>query len=198
MPDTAAILLAAGESRRMGRPKALLPWKGTTLLAHQIAVLRQGGVDRVVVVLGHRADDLKPIVEGKAGVTWAVNTDYAQGKTTSIKAGVSALGPGQLDTVLILNVDQPRSVPIIQGVLRAHREKGTLITIPTYRGKGGHPIAVDPALLGELQAINEDTMGVKAVVKAHGDSTQRVDMGTAEVLWDINTPQEYQEALGSV
>ncbi len=198
MPDTAAILLAAGESRRMGRPKALLPWKGTTLLAHQISVLRQGGVDRVIVVLGHRADDLKPIVEGKAGVTWAVNTDYAQGKTTSIKAGVSALGPGQIDTVLILNVDQPRSVPIIQDVLRVHREKGTLITIPTYRGKGGHPIAVDPALLGELQAISEDTMGVKAVVRAHEESTQRVDMGTAEVLWDLNTPQEYQEALGSV
>ena len=67
MEPAAAILLAAGESRRMGSLKALLPWHGSTLLAHQIASLRQAGVDPVVVVLGHEAGRLKPEVEGKGG-----------------------------------------------------------------------------------------------------------------------------------
>jgi molybdenum cofactor cytidylyltransferase len=197
MADTVALLLAAGESRRMGRSKALLPWQGTTLLAHQIASLRQGGADRVVVVLGHRAESLKPIVEGREKVAWTVNPDYTLGKTTSIKAGLSALGPGALAAILILNVDQPRSPDMIGCLLRRHRAAGGLITIPTYRGRGGHPIIVDPALLPDLSSITEETMGIKAVVRAHPDSTRRVEMATAEVLWDLNTPEEYREALRS-
>ena len=146
----AAILLVAGESRRMGSLKALLPWQGSTLLAHQISSLRQAGVDPVVVVLGHEAGRLKPEVEGKEGVVWRVNPDYWQGKTTSIKVGLNALGPGKPSAVLILNVDQPRSADTIEHLLQQHREGGRSITIPRYRGKGGHPIVVDSALLEEL------------------------------------------------
>ena len=91
MPGAWAILLAAGESTRMGRLKALLPWRGQTLLEHQVSALRDGGADRVIVVLGHRADELRPLVERNQGVTWTLNPDYRQGKTTSIKAGLSAL-----------------------------------------------------------------------------------------------------------
>ncbi len=76
MTETVAILLAAGESRRMGQPKALLPWQGTSLLAHQVAAIRSAGVDRVVVVLGHRADVLFREIEGIYGVTWRVNRYY--------------------------------------------------------------------------------------------------------------------------
>ena len=197
MAESVAILLAAGESRRMGRSKALLPWHGTTLLDHQISALRQGGVDRVVVVLGHQPEKLKPTVEGREGVAWAVNPDYAQGKTTSIKAGLKALGPGELSVVLILNVDQPRSSTTIHDVLQRHRESGGLITIPTYRGKGGHPIALDPSLLPELNLITEETLGVKTVVRSHEEATCRTEMAAPEVLWDLNTPAEYQEALRS-
>lgn len=195
MPDTVAILLAAGESRRMGCLKALLPWEGTTLLAHQISVLLQGGADRVVVVVGHRAEELKPIMQDWAGVSWAFNPDYAEGKTTSIKAGLSALGPNQLDAILILNVDQPRSADTIQYVLQQHRDSGKQITIPTYLGKGGHPIVMDPVLLSDLRSITEETLGIKAVVRDHLNLSQRVDAETAEVLWDLNTPEEYQKAL---
>ena len=202
MADTVAILLSAGESRRMGSPKALLLWQGTTLLDHQVSALLEGGADRVVVVLGHQAESLKPIIEGRHRVNWVVNPHYAQGKTTSIKVGLNqlslkALGDEEPVAILILNVDQPRSSATIRGLLQRHRAYSGLITIPTYRGKGGHPIAIDPSLLPELSAITEETLGVKAVVQAHADSTNRTEMSTAEVLWDLNTPEEYEEALRS-
>jgi molybdenum cofactor cytidylyltransferase len=186
----------------MGSPKALLAWKGTTLLDHQVTALREAGVDCVIVVLGHRPEILQPILEDKQGVTWAINPDYAQGKTTSIKAGLRELESRyktdeDCSVILILNVDQPRSQDTVRDVLQRHREAGKLITIPTFKGKGGHPIALDPVLLPELRSIVEENFGVKAVVQAHSDSTQRTEMPTAEVLWDLNTPEEYQAALQS-
>ena len=193
--ETVAILLAAGESRRMGQLKALLPWQGTSLLAHQVTAIRSGGVDRVVVVLGHRADELKAELDGISGVTWAFNPDYLQGKTTSLKVGVSADEVKQAGTLLILNVDQPRTAETIRSLLELHRETDGLITIPQYKGKGGHPIILDSSLLDELRAIDEETLGLKAVVRRHAEATRRVDVATPEVLWDLNTPQEYQAAL---
>ena len=197
MVATVAILLAAGESRRMGQPKALLPWQGTSLLEHQVGALRSAGVDRVVVVLGHRAEQLSLVLEGAEGVTWQLNPDYLQGKTTSIKVGLGALGPERSDVILILNVDQPRSADTIRYLLEQHRAGGGLITIPEYQGKGGHPILLDSSLLDELSAIDEDTLGVKAVVRRHQGSTRRLPMENPEVLWDLNTPQQYREALQS-
>lgn len=186
----------------MGSSKALLAWRGTTLLDYQITALRQAGVDRVVVVVGHQPDTLKPIIKDRDGVTWTVNLEYARGKTTSIKAGLNALDTGEsgdngISVILILNVDQPRSPETVRDVLHRHRETGKLITIPTFNGKGGHPIALDPALLPELRSIVEEKFGVKAVVGAHPDSVHRAEMPTAEVLWDLNTPEEYQAALQS-
>ena len=195
MAAVIAILLAAGESRRMGQLKALLPWQGTSLLKHQVASLRAGGVDRVVVVLGHRSDELKAELAEIEGVSWQLNPDYLQGKTTSIKAGLSTLGKEQLDAILILNVDQPRSADVIRSLLKEHLSQGSLITIPTYNGRGGHPIILSRSLLDELREIDEETYGIKAVVQRHRDATRRVEKDTPEVLWDLNTPEEYQRVL---
>lgn len=203
--SVAALLLSAGESRRMGRPKALLPWpfhygEGTTLLAHQIAALKAAGVDRVVVVLGHQAEAVRAAVEpllpgNLPGVSWAVNPHYQQGKTTSVKAGLAALGNALSDAMLILNVDQPRTAETLRVLLAAHRQGENLITIPTYQGKGGHPVVLDGSLLGELQEINEATEGLRALVRRHRDSVRRVAVDAAEVLWDLNTPEQYQAAV---
>ena len=195
MSDVVAILLAAGESRRMGQLKALLPWQGTSLLKHQVDSLRSGGVDRVVVVLGHRSDELKAELAETEGVAWQLNPDYLQGKTTSIKAGLSAVAADQPNALLILNVDQPRSAEVIRFLLDDHLSQGSLITIPTHKGKGGHPIILSPSLSDELREIDEGTFGIKAVVQRHLESTRRVEMDNPEVLWDLNTPEEYQRVL---
>ena len=195
MADAVALLLSAGESRRMGQLKALLPWQGTSLLAHQVAALKAAGVRRVVVVLGHQAERLQPVLEGQEGVVWVVNPDYSRGKTTSIKAGLDALGDQMPAALLVLNVDQPRRAETLRALLRQHQRGSFLITIPTYRGKGGHPIIMDSSLLDELRGIEEDSQGLRAVAQRHLDSTQRVEMETPEVLWDLNTPEQYQAAL---
>ena len=109
--------------------------------------------------------------------------------------GLNALGSGQPSAILILNVDQPRSAETIRHVLQQHRDGGLSITIPRYRGKGGHPIVVDSALLEELKLIDEESLGVKAVVRRHQEDTLLVEMDTPEVLWDLNTPEQYQAAI---
>ncbi len=193
----AAILLAAGESRRMGQLKALLPWQGLTLLEHQVAALRDGGADEVIVVLGHRAGELSPLVEGSPGVTCVLNPDYLQGKTTSIKAGLRAVDPATSRALMFLNVDQPRTAGVIRRVVDTHLAGSALFTIPCCRGKGGHPMLADASLLPELLDITEDTEGMRAVVQRHRDRAQRIELDAPEVLWDLNTPEQYQAALYS-
>ena len=195
MGPTIAILLAAGESSRMGQLKALLPWQGSTLLEHQAAALLEAGADRVVVVLGHRATELEAILKGKDRVSSTVNPDYLQGKTTSLKTGLRAAAEYEPGVILILNVDQPRKPETIRQVLQHHLAGKSLITIPTFNGKGGHPIAIAAELLPEVGSIEEESQGLKAVTRRHENSTARVELGTSEVLLDLNTPEDYEMAL---
>ena len=179
----------------MGELKALLPWQGQTLISHQLSALLDGGVDRVLVVLGHRHEELRPELEGKPQVEWTLNPDYLQGKTTSIKAGLKALVNHGPEALLLLNVDQPRSADTVRDLLLHHRSNGPLITIPTFGGKGGHPLVFDGALLAELANIREETQGIREVVRRHAEGTLRVELAAEEVLWDLNTPEQYRAAL---
>ncbi|MCH8988583.1 MAG: nucleotidyltransferase family protein [Chloroflexi bacterium] len=197
MPAVWAILLAAGESSRMGRQKALLPWRNTTLLEYQLRSLLDAGVQQVVVVLGHDADRIKPIVEATDGASWALNPDYLQGKTTSLKTGVAALAIQQVSDVLLLNVDQPRNEDTVRTLLERHLASSYRITIPTHGGKGGHPILIAAELLPELAEIEEESQGLKAVVRRHAEATERFELDDPSVLWDLNTPEQYQKALDS-
>ena len=197
MAGTWAILLAAGESSRMGQLKALLPWRGRTLLEHQVSALREGGADRVIVVFGHRADELRPLVQDTDGVSWTLNPDYLQGKTTSIKAGLSALD-SDADDILLLNVDQPRATEDIAYILNVHRANNYAVTVPEYNGKGGHPIVLSARLWPELIGINEETQGIKAVVRRRPEAVHRIPLDNPEILLDLNTPEQYRAAVEAV
>ena len=210
--STSAILLAAGASRRMGTLKALLDWQGQPLIIHQIVALRRAGAAEVVVVLGHRADELQArigvnsAVYAVGGARCIVNGDYARGKTTSIIAGVSSIAasdatdpPAQSDgPIILLNVDQPRRAGVIRRILDAHRRSpDALITIPTCGGKGGHPIVVSRTLRPELLALTEATQGMRALTERHQARTQRIELDAPELLWDVNTPEQYRAALAA-
>ena len=188
----------------MGQLKALLDWHGRSLIIHQIVALREAGADEVVVVLGHRSDELQARIGANrevyelGSVRCVINSDYALGKTTSIRAGLNGIMPGvgANGAIMMLNVDQPRSAGVIRQALDAHRSAGSkLITIPTCDGKGGHPIIVSRSLYHELIAIDEQTQGMRAVTERHREATQRVELGAPELLWDVNTPEQYQAAL---
>ncbi len=195
MGEAVAILLAAGESRRMGQLKALLPWQGDTLLGCQVSSLLQAGISQVVVVLGHKRDRLLPLLEGQDRVFSVFNPDYQAGKTTSIKTGLRAPQAADAQTLVLLNVDQPRTSETISTLLSKHESSDCLITIPVFQGKGGHPIILDYSLLPELLEIAEASQGIRAVVRKHEERMQRVEMDTPEILWDLNTPEQYQAAV---
>src|SRR3990172_7530604 len=148
----AAILLAGGESTRMGVPKPLLEWGGYTLIEYQLAQLK-GPLDRVVVVLGHRADDVLPYVRS-AGAQAVANELYAEGRASSLRVGAAAL-PDDTTPTLTLNVDQPRPHDVIARLVDVHRHSGSLLTIPTYQEKSGHPPVLDGSLLPELREVSE-------------------------------------------
>lgn len=195
MGPVGALLLAAGESRRMGTLKALLQWRDTTLLRHQVLTLQQAGLSPIVVVVGHRAPEMESHIANLFGVQTVHNPHYMEGKTTSIKAGLELLDSRDLKALLVLNVDQPRSFKTIAKVVAAHQSRHASITIPSHKGKGGHPVVFSAALLEEIKAISEDTQGLKAVVRRYESEVLRVDMDSDEVLLDLNSEAEYRRAL---
>ncbi|MBM3944566.1 MAG: nucleotidyltransferase family protein [SAR202 cluster bacterium] len=192
MPGISAILTAAGESTRMGRPKPLLPWCGATLIEYQIAGLLEAGVAEVVAVLGHRADDIKPYVHG-LNVKHTTNPDYRSGKTTSVKAGLKAITE-DADDILLLAVDQPRPARLIREVIQSHVSRRALISSPRYQGRGGHPVIFSGVLRSEMEAISEQTEGLRAVFRAHEDEVNSVHIDDPQIRLDLNTYADYERA----
>lgn len=191
---TSAILLAAGESVRMGQSKALLPWLGSTLLEFQLDSLLASGVEEVVVVLGHEAERLRPLIEAKPSVRTALNTNYRSGRSSSVIAGVSALSSAT-DAVLILGVDQPREPILLKKLIQAHKQDKALITIPTYRRKRGHPPIFSKKLFQEILSISEKKAGLEEVVHRHVQDVHEMEVEHPSVLLDLNSPAEYEKAL---
>ena len=192
MGGVSAILTAAGESTRMGRPKPLLPWQGTTLVEYQVQSLTQAGAAEVVVVLGHESDAVAPYVKGPCS-RWVLNPDYRLGRTSSIRAGLSAIDP-DADAILLLGVDQPRTEKIVSAVIDAHARLGALITSPRYRGRGGHPLIFSASLKDELQSISEEGQGIRQVFDAHRGDVSEVEIDDSLVRLDLNTPEAYKAA----
>lgn len=195
MDGTFAVLLSAGVSSRMGSLKALLPWHGVTLIEHQINSLIDAGVEQVVVVLGHEADRLKFIVDSIERAHWVINSDYSAGKTTSIKSGLNCLAVPHTKRVVLLSVDQPRNSDTVRTLLERHISLSNMITIPTYHGKGGHPIILSESVLSEVANIEEETQGLLEVVRHHAKETDRFEIDDPSLICDLNTPEEYQQAL---
>ncbi len=189
---TAAILLAAGESTRMGQPKPLLPWGGVTLIEYQVRELRAASVDDLVVVLGHAAEEVRPPVP--AGARIVVNEAYREGRASSLRAGAAALDD-DADPIVVLSVDQPRPRDVIETLLAAHREHAATITVPIAQGRRGHPVVLAGSLLPELRQASDETQGLRGVIAAHQDELFEIEIGFPTVLLDINTPEQYQAAL---
>lgn len=187
-----AILTAAGESTRMGRPKPLLEWRGVPLVRFQIDGLLSAGVDEVVVVLGHESDLVLRHVSGD-GVCPIVNHNYKHGKTTSVLRGILSVNPDATD-LLLLAVDQPRPAWVVKGVIESHVDKDALITSPRYQGRGGHPLVFSSSLLGELESITDEGQGVREVFDVHRGEVNEIAFDDPIVRLDLNTPEEYEAA----
>ena len=176
----------------MGRPKPLLQWRGSTLVEHQVSILLGGGASEVVVVLGHRSEDVVPYVE-RTRATFVVNHRYEEGRTSSIKAGLEAV-PEQAEDIILMGVDQPRTARIVRRVVDTHIGAGALLTSPRLAGRGGHPLMFSARLMPELKTISEENQGLREVFERHRAKITEVHFDDPMVRLDLNTPEAYESA----
>ena len=191
-----AVVLSAGESSRMGRPKALLPVDGVRFIEKIVTALKSTRVAKIIAVLGHDADEMRRQI-GDLPVTMVVNPNYKQGQLSSLVAAINSIQSSKdsasVDGILVHLVDHPYINPDLVNLMidRFHETK-KLIVVPRYQGRRGHPVIFSSALFAELLAAPLD-QGAKTVVHAHRDETLEIDTEDEGVTIDINTPEEYRQ-----
>lgn len=192
----AAVLLAAGESTRMGKAKALLPWLNhEPLVSYQVHALAEAGYGPIVVVLGHDPYAIDAALPNDVQVTAVVNDRYKLGRSTSIVTGALHLATPDTDGLLIISVDQPRSVAMLRTLREAWEREQPYIAIPSLDGKGGHPPLFDGGLIPELLQVTEEEEGLRQVMHNFADERLFVDVDDPLTLTNLNTQAEYVAAL---
>jgi molybdenum cofactor cytidylyltransferase len=197
MPAAAiAVLPAAGASRRMGRPKLLLPFRGEPLVASVVASLRAGGVVGIVLVTAADDDELRDWAR-QAGVATAVNPAPERGMLSSIQEGIAALGGADAlarrgDVLLVSPADLPRLDPqSVAELLRRMAAAKAPLAVPVYQGKRGHPLALAPALIPEILDLDPE-VGLKQLRDRHEAELLEVPVDDPGVVWDVDTPADYE------
>jgi molybdenum cofactor cytidylyltransferase len=188
-----AVILSAGESSRMGRPKALLPVDGETFIEKIVGALARTRVGKIIVVLGHEAETLKRRLE-HLSVAFLVNADYKSGQLSSLQTAVRRLQSDQeCDGMLVHLVDHPYiSSTLVDTMIERFYESNKLIVVPRCQGKRGHPVIFSRALFAELRNAPLD-QGAKAVVNAHREETLEIETDDAGIAVDIDTPELYSQ-----
>lgn len=191
----AAIVLSAGESSRMGSPKALLPISGVPFIEEIVRALKGTEVDRIVIVLGHHAEEIQKKI-AHLPITFVVNKDYAKGQLSSLVAAIRSLGAQEkVDGVLVHLVDHPLISPVlVDHMIDRFYASNKLIIVPRYKGRRGHPVIFSSRLFSELLNTPLEE-GAKAVVHAHRDETLEIETDYEGVTIDIDTPEEYRRFL---
>lgn len=194
MPDQiAAIILAAGSASRMGSPKQLLDWGGRPLVRVVAEQALAGPFDQVLLVVGAAQMQVEAALEGLP-LHIIANPDYAVGQSTSLCAGVAALGP-QVAAALVLLGDQPFVTPaIVEQLVTEWRSSGASIVAPVYAGQRGNPVLFARAVFPELLAIVGD-QGARSVLSADPARVRLVAFDDARPLADIDTPEDYQRLV---
>lgn len=189
----AGLLLAAGASRRMRKPKGLLNWGGRTLVQHQVATLEASRLDRVGVVLGADVDVLLPLVVSSRRHRVLYNAQHRSGRSSSVVLGTVALSSR---AILFCNLDQPLIAETIEELLvAAELHPEFPIVAPLYEGRIRHPVLIRRSLFPEVLSISEESAGLRAVVRCDDARVLPIPMRDPERFLTFNTPSEYERAL---
>jgi molybdenum cofactor cytidylyltransferase len=188
----AGLILAAGESRRMGRDKALLAYHGRTFLETIIDNLRAAGIEKVTVVLGHHAEIIQRAVN-LAAVRVVVNHDYQRGQTSSLQTGLAVVTADSPAAVILCLVDHPAiSSDVITKLRDCFESTRPPVLIPTYRGERGHPVVISQSLFPELLALPPEE-AANTVIRKYRDATQFVEVADPGILVDVDDPAAYEQ-----
>ena len=197
-----AVVLAAGKSSRMGRTKALLPLGSSceTFLGRVIRVLREGGADAVVVVIGGDAAAVRASIPRDTDVSSVENPRYEEGQLSSLLVGLAAVEQryDNVDAVMMTLVDLPL---ISEETVRAVREAflanpGAPLVRPRQGERHGHPVIFNRSIFGELRRA-DPSQGAKPVVHAHAAEEVNVDVDDAGAFIDIDTPADYERFIAT-
>ncbi len=188
-PRIGALVLGAGQSRRMGGPnKLLLEVGGRPMIRHAVEAALEGGLREVVVVTGHERERVEEALAGLA-VRFVHNPDYAQGLSASLKRGVRGLDPS-LDGILVCLADMPRvTAGHLRRLIRAFNPvEGRSIVVPTHRGKRGNPVLWARAYFPAMRELEGD-VGAKHLLGEHAGELVEVELEDEAPLVDIDTPE---------
>ncbi len=195
--EIAGLVLAAGESSRMGTDKALLTYRGRAFLETILATLREAGLSRMVVVLGHHAHEIQRAVDLR-GAEVVINRDYRQGQTSSLQAGLKALESKEPEAIVLCLVDHPVvSAETVRVLVAAFRRSASPIIIPTYHGQRGHPVLMGGALFAELKTLSPGE-GANTVVRRYRQATEFVEVQDPGILLDVDDPETYRQLTGEL
>jgi len=185
-----AVVLAAGESRRVGEQKLLLPFAASTVIGSVMAALTEAGADPIVVVAGAHADEIERVLTGTRAQV-VRNPDPQRGMLSSLQVGVQAL-PAGVSRFLVALGDQPRlrSADVTR-VLDEQTGVGKGIAIACYQGKRGHPVAFDRKYRDGILALT-DTQTLRELIHAHPDDVVNVECESDGVIRDIDTREDYE------
>jgi len=186
----AAVILAAGRAARMGQLKQLLPVDGRPMVRRVAEAVCAAGVDQVVVVVGAQAEAVAAALAGLP-LEIVVNDAWAEGMSTSLRAGLRALRPA-IKAALIVLADQPALTPgLLRTLIDRYRAGDAPIVVPRYRGKRGNPVLWDRAFFPELLAIEGDRGG-RDLLHRHRGQVAWVEVDDPAVLLDVDTRRDYE------
>lgn len=187
-----AVIMAAGESRRMGTQKLLLPFGETTVVGAVVGTALASRVDRVLVVLGADKDDVREEIE-PLGIDSVVNENFAEGMLSSVQTGFRAL-PADAEAAAVMLGDQPfLPARVVDTVVEAFRRSGKGIVVPVHRGQRGHPVLIDLKYRDEVLAL-DPADGLRRLMHAHPDDIFEAEVEDANILRDMDVPEDYAAA----
>jgi molybdenum cofactor cytidylyltransferase len=190
----AAAILSAGESRRMGTPKALLPYRGSTFLEHLIEVTRHPRVGILRIVLGAGAEVIRDTLRlEEASVV--INDEWEKGQLSSIQAAVRSLSAAGTEGMILCPVDHPLvSASLVARLIEEFDSSGKLVVLPTYQGRRGHPLIFRASLYDELLQASAE-VGARQVVWAHQEEVLEVATEEEGIILNLNDPETLRKAL---
>lgn len=188
MEQLAAILLAAGRSRRMGAFKPLLPFGNSTVIKSCLTHLRGADVSQIAVVLGHRADEVRAHLND-SDVTFAINSDPESEMSVSIARGLEQISPAA-NALLIALVDHPAVNSGTMRAISAEWQRGSKLVQPEHNGRGGHPVLIDLSFRNELLSLDPEK-GLRSFFEAHRGEVRRLPVESPFVARDMDTWEDY-------